>query len=179
MRSRILSALVVACLATFLLAGCGDDSGEASGGNSTKELASTPGSGDSGSDAGSDSGSSGDDSDVTIPNMDDLEDLANGSIPDLSEFGDLGDCMSQATAYASLAMSALGGDDAGASAEAALEQMKSSLPEDLRDDIELLGAAYKKVAEDGFIKGGEAMDTPEFQEADANISAYFEETCGG
>src|SRR4051794_20125738 len=174
MRSRVMATLVVVCLTGFL-AGCGDDSEGASGGNSTKELESTPASGDSGSGSGSDSGSS-DTTDMSIPDLHDLEDLAGGSIPD---FGDLGDCMQQATAYASLAMSALGGDDSGKSAENALKEMKSSLPDDLKDDIEVLADAYKKVAKDGFIKGGEAMDTPEFQKADDPISAYFEETCGG
>ena len=183
MRSRVMATLVVVCLAGFLVAGCGDDSDGASGGNSTKELESTPnssGSSDAGSDEASDSDSSSDSTDISIPDLDELEeDLANGSIPDFGEFGDLGDCMSQATAYASLAMSALGGDDSGKSAEDALKDMKKSLPEDLHDDIEVLGEAYKKVAKDGFIKGGEAMDTPEFQQADEAISAYFEETCGG
>jgi hypothetical protein len=184
MKTRVLAALVVACLAALFVTGCGDDSEGGSGGDSTKELASTPGSGDSGSDTGSDSGSdsgsgSSDGSEMTLPDMDDLEDLADGSIPDFDEFGDLGDCMSQATAYASLAMSALGGDDSGKSAEKALKEMKATLPKDLHDDLDVLADAYKKVAKDGFIEGGEAMDTPEFQQADEAISAYFEETCGG
>jgi hypothetical protein len=174
MRSRTLAALVVACLATFALAGCGDDSADGSGGDSTKELASTPGSGDSGSDSGS--------SDDTLPDLSDLtipEDLSDMSIPDMSDFGDLGDCMTQATAYASIALSALGGDNSGVSAENALAEMKSSLPDDLKDDIEVVANAYRTVAEEGFIEGGEAMDTPEFEEADAAISKYFEDTCGG
>ena len=173
MRSRILATLAVACLSAFLVGGCGDDSdGKATGGNSTKELASDPGSGRS-DDAGSESDSGSDDVDDTLPDFGDV------SIPDMDDFGDLGDCMSQATAYASLAMSALGGKDSAETAEKAIEEMKSALPADLADDIEVLGEAYRKVAEDGIIEGGEAMDTPEFEKADKAVSDYFEKTCGG
>jgi hypothetical protein len=177
MRSRVLAAVVAVFLTAGLVAGCGDDTDQASsGGRSVKELKSSPGSGsDSSSDnpdpssdpSGSDS--SGDDTETSIPGLDDL--------PDLSEFGNLGDCMNQATAYASLAMSALGGKDSAATAEAAVEKLKQELPHDLSDDLDVLADAYRAVAEKGIIDGAEAMDTPEFDAADQHISDYFEKTC--
>ena len=167
MRSRILSALVVACIATFLIAGCGDDSGNASGGNSTKELASTPGSGDSGSDTdtGSDSGSS----DDTLPDIGDM------SLPDMSDFDDLGDCMAAATAFGGLAAAAMGAGDA----ESALDQLKADLPEELSDDLQTLADGYATLREQGIIEGAEALDTPEFRTATERIAEYFEDECSG
>jgi hypothetical protein len=135
-------------------------SGEDQGGSSEE------GSGDSG-----ESGGSGE-SDDSIPDLDDLTE----SVPGLEE---MGDCMEIAAAYGSLYFEALGGADGAAQAQEKAEDLKSVLPEDLHDDIDVVAEAIGTVAEEGLFSGTDALSSPEYLAADEAITAYLDEQCGG
>lgn len=147
--------------------------------NSTDEGAGDEGSSDEGSgdqgsgDQGSgDEGSGDEGSDLSIPDLDDLTE----TIPGL---GELGDCMEIAAAYGSLYFEALGGADGAEEAQRKADELKSVLPEDLHDDIDVIADAIGEVAEQGIVDGSEALSSPEYQAADQAINDYLAEQCGG
>ncbi len=161
-------AMLLAALMIFGVAACGDDEKA----DSSTELQSDGKQGDSADDSSSDDTSS-DDTDTSLPDLGDLDDLED------LDMGNLEECMSIGVTYAGLALSVLGGEDAAKEALGEVDELKTKFPDELEDDLDVVADAYAKVAEDGFIEGGEAMETDEFKEADANIQAYLEEACGG
>ena len=90
----------------------------------------------------------------------------------------LEECIAIAGTYAGLAMSALGGEEAAKEALDAVEDLDTKLPSELDDALDTVAEAYSTVAEKGILDGAEALDTDEFKEADAEIQAYLDETCG-
>jgi hypothetical protein len=98
---------------------------------------------------------------------------------DLPDLGVAEDCLAVLETYAGLAASAIGGPEAAAEARAAAEELKTSLPEDLHDDLDVIADAYAGIAEDGFLDGLGSFDDPEFATANENINAYLQENCGG
>ena len=169
MKTRTLTAVLLAA-ATFLLAtGCGNDASSTAAKDSntpTVEKKSTPKTTESGSSGSSSSGSSsGDSSDLSKA----LAELGSGQ---------LADCLSLYTSYGSLYAAALGGKDAEATAQTAVDNLRKKLPSALSDDLDTVANAIKTLATDGMIKGGQAMDTPEYKKADENITAFFKKACG-
>jgi hypothetical protein len=148
--------VAVVCLAALGVTGCTDGSARATGGHSVLELRSTPGPADPGHD------------------FDPGPDRPDVSVPDLD---DLADCIEQAADYASLAMLALGGEDPDSMANTALDQLRSSLPEDLRDDLQVVADAYRQVAEQGIGAGVDALASPEFDRANSAITQYLARNC--
>jgi hypothetical protein len=178
---RTTVALTLAVLMLFGAAACGGDENA----DDTTELQSDGDQSSSSDDTSNDTSSSDDSSgsndsssdDSTssddTPNLDDLGDLGD------LDMGALGDCMAIGMTYAGLALGALGGgDEAAQEALDAIDELETQLPSELEDDIAVIADAYATMAEEGIMEGGEALDTDEFKEADANIQAYIDETCG-
>jgi hypothetical protein len=158
-------ALTLAALMIFGVAGCGDDEKA----DDTTELESDGSKASDTTEADSNDSSSSDSS-SDEPDLSDLGDM---------DLGNLDECMTVAATYAGLAMSALGGEEAAKEALSQLDELKTELPSDLEDDLDVIAEAYGEVADKGIIDGADALDSDEFNEADANIQAWLEETCGG
>ena len=77
--------------------------------------------------------------------------------------------------------------------EKSMEELGASVPDDLKDDLEVVTTAYNtyfkevgSVLKDGdFLSSadeleaaGKALEAPEVEEANANIEAYLNENCG-
>lgn len=158
----------------MLLPACGgDDSVEKTSEERTGTDEQSSGSEDEGSkedDGGSGSGDE-EGSDNTIPDLDDLTE----SIPGLEQ---MSDCLEITAAYGSLYFEALGGADGAEAALQKAEELKSVLPEDLHDDIDVVADAIGQVAEEGLFSGSEALDSPEYHAADEAITEYLAEQCG-
>ena len=181
LRSSLLIPAVLLAVAAPLVVGCGGDEESAEKtsesrpdtgaeqDSSTSEDPSAPE--DSGESEEGDSGGSSDDETTSIPDLDDLTE----SIPGL---GELGDCMEIAAAYGSLYFEALGGADGAEQAQEKAEELKSVLPEDLHDDIDVVADTIGQVAEEGLFSGSDALSSPEYLEADQAITAYLDEQCG-
>lgn len=157
MRSKFMA--VAALLAVFAVAApaCGgDDEEPASASSDQRETATTADSGDSGSEG----------------------DGGDTSVPDLSDLGNMGECLEIAGTWANIALAALGGPEDAERAREQAEDLKSSLPEDLHDDIDTVADGFATVAEEG-IMNSEALESPEFEKANDAIDQYLTETCGG
>jgi len=70
---------------------------------------------------------------------------------------------------------------------AAFEKAKDKAPEELKDDVDILAKASKEYADktegldpsdEGYLAASQAMNTPEVQEAVANLTKFSEENCG-
>lgn len=113
--------------------------------------------------------SSGDDEKSTTTKKDSSDD----SMPDL---GNLGDCMNVAVTYGGLFLNILGGSSADVEkAKQELEQMKSEVPEEIQDDLDVIASGL--TPDKNIMELGEFMDSDEFKEADANIQKYLDENC--
>lgn len=187
LRSTLLVPAVLLATGAPLLVGCGGSEEAAEKTSETRPEASShsgtssaddpaaeeDGSGGSGEGTGEeDAGGSSEDDSTSIPDLDDLTE----SIPGL---GELGDCMEIAAAYGSLYFEALGGADGAEQAQEKAEELKSVLPEDLHDDIDVVAETIGQVAEEGLFSGTDALSSPEYLEADQAITAYLDEQCGG
>lgn len=167
-RTPLLSALFAVLALT--LVGCGD-SGSISATGDTQPISdagSAGGTGDTG-----DSGDSGDAGDTGS---------SDSSLPDLGDLpGDTEGCIALGLAIGSSAAAGIGvGDPAELKKlEEEFAQYQEQVPEELRDDLQVMQEAFQKVADEGFVAGGEAMSTPEFESAQANIETYMNENCGG
>ena len=171
MRLRLILPLALLAVASLVAPGCsGDDDGD-SAARTSEERESTDG-GAEGGDAGGDSGTSGD-SGSEESDGPDLGDITD-SVPGLEN---LGDCFDLATAYSSLYLQALSGDAAEAQKQA--EELKDQLPEELHDELDVVAAAIGEVAEEGPLGGSSALSTPEYRDADAAITDYLQQECGG
>jgi hypothetical protein len=87
------------------------------------------------------------------------------------------DCAEILKAYANLAVSALKGKDAAASARDTLNGLKSKLPSDLQGDLTVVGDAFGNIAENGVVSGSAALTSSEFVEANKNILSYLRDDC--
>jgi hypothetical protein len=172
MRIRLFVPIALLALGAVLAPACSSDDGDSDASARTSEERDNSGNSDSGDS----------DSDSAIPDLDDITD----SIPDLDDItdsipglGDLEGCIGMATAYGSLYLEALGGEDGARDAKKTAEELKDELPSDLHDDIDVIADAIGQIASDGLLSGSEALDTPEYKEADAAVSKYLQEECGG
>jgi hypothetical protein len=97
---------------------------------------------------------------------------------DLSNLGGLGNCLEIGAAYASVHLNALGAGDeqTRAELEKTLDQLKGELPDDIRDDLQVIadGIARSK----NLVEVGEFFDSEEYTKANANIERYINEQCG-
>jgi hypothetical protein len=113
----------------------------------------TPGSGEpSGGDGGTGSGPSGTD-------------------------GGVADCAEILKAYANLAVTALKGKDAAASARDTLNGLKSKLPSELQGDLTVVADAFGNIAENGVVEGSSALTSSDFVEANKSILTYLRDDC--
>jgi len=172
-RSHLLPAL--ALVAALVLSACGSGGGTIT---ATGEPQPAAGSGSGGTDesgSGSDAGGSGSDGSGSEGSggVDDTTDL---TIPDL---GDSGACVALGLAYASSAAAAIGMTEDVDQLSQEFEQYKGEVPEELRDDLDVVEQAFATMQQDGLLAGGEAMSSPEFEQAQANIEAYLNDNCGG
>lgn len=102
------------------------------------------------------------------------DDGSDSSIPDL---GNLGDCLEVSLSYASLFLgAAFATDDQKAELEQQLDEIRGKVPADIQDDLDTIRQGMENT--DGIVELGEYLDSDEFKDADANVQAYFEETCG-
>jgi hypothetical protein len=133
-------------------------------------------------------------------------DRSGGSESDLDEaldsLGGLdGDCAQVGLAYATISLGALGAMFGGAMSDDEMQEMEDELadldvdiPDEIADDFEVLRDAFAEFAEgtsglsgnlldpeyqEQLEKAGEALDSPEVEEAQANIEAYLERECPG
>ena len=129
----------------------------------------------------------------------------SGDLGDLSdELGDLdgmlgGDCLSTSMAFLSLSLAPLGFMGGASEADIAeletqLDDLSGEIPEEISGDFETYAAGIQAYAD--AMKGmdssnildpevqsqmeeaGAELETPEMEEAQANIEAYFEQECG-
>jgi len=113
-------------------------------------------------------------SSTTTEGTDSTSDSDSGD--DVPALGDLGDCLEVSLTYAGLFLGAtFATDEQMAEIEQSLEEIKGKVPADIQDDMEVIAQGMADA--DGIVGLGEFMDSDEFKEADANIQAYFEETC--
>lgn len=215
MRRRSL-AVVLFVFSALFLAACGDDGDEGSledqveqsGDSDTTEADSGDGgdSGDSGdggdgeTDATSDVSEALDELDEAT---DDLGDLGEGlddmpgdlgdlgeGLEDLDEFMDSG-CLEFSLAYASVFLSGLGAfggmsEEEVEQAQADLQELQASVPDELQEDFATVADAYssyfEELAGSTLAEMGELedpMSDPDVAAADENINAWIEENCGG
>lgn len=168
-RTRTISVAIFLALLGLLATSCGSDSSVSvseSDGSSESDSSSDPSSDDSSSDDTADPGS-----------LEDSLDDANDSIDELEGLlGDeYSDCLAIASAYTQLGALMLGGS--GEDVDGILSGIEGRIPDEIKDDFDVVSAAFAQVAEEGIFAGGEAMDTPEFEEANANIEAYVDAEC--
>ena len=67
--------------------------------------------------------------------------------------------------------------DAPAAAQETLDGLSSDLPQDLQDDLAVVGEAFGAIAEDGVVRGASALTTSAFIEANENILGYLRNDC--
>jgi hypothetical protein len=122
-------------------------------------------------------------------------DSTDGDLGDLNALG--GECLTAATAFLTLGLAPLtflGGatDEQIKEFEDSVAEVEANIPEEIKDDFETVGKAYREYAEE--LRGlsgdildpeygeqveaaAEKLETPEFEEANARIEQYFEENC--
>lgn len=174
MRLRHLLPITLLLLGALIAPSCSSDDSSDTASSSSNEResdADTGGSGDTpNSGETGDSGDSGSNPDE-VPGLDDLAE----EIPGLEN---MSDCLSQAAAFSALYFDTLAGGDGAKDAQKQAEQLKSVLPEDLHDEIEVIAAAIAEVAEEGLMGGSDALESEEYKKAEQAINKYFEEECG-
>jgi hypothetical protein len=134
--------------------------------------------------------------DGSTSGSDDLGDLSD-ELGDLGELG--GDCLSSSMAFLSLSMAPLGFMGGASEADIAelegqVDDLSGEIPEEIRGDFETYAAGIQAYAD--AMKGmdssnildpefqsqmeeaGAELETPEMEEASANIEAYFAAECG-
>ncbi len=172
MRLRMLLPIALVTLTALVAPSCGSD-------DSSDTAATTSNDRDSSSQtSGSDKSSTSDPS-----SSDSGSDNSNSDIPDIGDITDglpdnLEGCLNLASAYASLYLEALGGEDGAAKAQKTAEELKGQLPSELHDDIDVIADAIGQVATKGVINGSDALNSPEYNDADAALTKYFEQECG-
>lgn len=154
MTKRSVLALLSVFVLVFGAAACGDDD-------------------ESGSD-----GSSQDGGDATSPDqaIEDLGDVAD-EIEGLG--GNLGECASIAASYGALGLATLGGEGSEEEVRGLIDDLEGNIPSELEEPFSVIADAYRQLAEDGILEGSDALDTPEFDAANAEIEAWVEENCAG
>jgi hypothetical protein len=100
-----------------------------------------------------------------------------GEPSDTRADGGLADCAEILKSYGSLAVTALKGKDAAASAEKTLKDLEGKLPADLRDDLEVVANAFGAIAEKGVVLGAKELTSGDFLEANKNILGYLRTDC--
>lgn len=142
---------------------------------------------------------SSDKSTTTEKDSGDSTDSGDSSTGDF-DMGNLEECMAVSTAWLSIVgapLAALGGQMTEADIEefnAQLEELESQVPDDIKGDMAIVGEAYAEYFQamgelmqegdlltnaDKLEELGEKIESPEVSEAEANIEAYLDETCGG
>ena len=191
MTMRKLLALSLAAVMALSLAACGSDSSDDQSSQSRddeSELSASQGDGGSSSDgdSSSDDGSSSD----------------GDSSSDVPDLGNMGDCVEAAAAFAQVTLIPLGltfgaTEEDLAELQDSLDELDASIPDEVKDDYEVLRDAYAEFGEvmsgvdftdpgamldpdtaDAMEEAGALLETPEVQEATDNIDAYFSENCG-
>ncbi|WP_334143916.1 hypothetical protein [Rhabdothermincola sp.] len=163
---RKLGALLLAGLLLAGLVGCSSKKSSTTEAESREATESAGESGSSSGDGGSSSGGSSSGGDTSTDEL------------DLSKLGGFGNCVEIGAAYASIYLNALGAGDEQTKAELekTLDQLKGEVPEDVRDDLQVIadGIARSK----NLVEVGEFFDSEEYTKANANIERYINEQCG-
>lgn len=176
--TRMLRLLIVLlATAAFALTGCGGDDDDDGGGDAVDTSDEAAASGD-------------DDDDVDVGDLDDIEGLSEDCVEAFAAFSDI-----------AAGAGALGGGEELDLAES-LEQFQAfaeAAPEEISDEMQLLGEAYARfvevMVESGFdpesgevpdedtmaalTEAMEPLSSPEVTEAGEVVSEYFATRCGG
>lgn len=104
-----------------------------------------------------------------------------GTIPDIGDLpGNIEACVELATAMSSMAGS-ITGQSIPQESQDRIDEIKASLPDDVRDAVETVVSAYEKVGEAGgdFMEAADAVSSPEFEAATNRLSEYLAANCEG
>ncbi|MFN8050436.1 MAG: hypothetical protein U0Q22_03280 [Acidimicrobiales bacterium] len=163
MRTRLAPLAAIAAL--VLVPACGSSGGKITLGKAVDRTETTtgtvPGSGDSGSGS----------TDSTIPDF--------GTIPDLGTIpggGSANECIEAGTAFSAMT-AGIAGQEITPEQQQEIEAARDNLPADIRDDYDTFSEAFAKLKDEGIIAAGEALSTPEVQQAQQHISDYIEKVC--
>jgi len=106
--------------------------------------------------------------DVTLPDV---------SLPDLTVPGGLKDCATILATYVRLAVTAVRGKEAAASAQKTLNGIKKKLPPQLQADLTVVANGFGAIASQGVTAGRKALTAPAFKKANQNILSYLRDDC--
>jgi hypothetical protein len=166
MKTRLVAMAALTAVVALAAPACSSDDSADSGAQKTsgsREQSSSDGNSDSGSGSGSGSDSG---TDSTMPDFGDVA-------------GSMGDCLDAAGVYFTLALTAVEGEEGAAKAQEQAEELKSQLPEDLQDDIDVVAETFDAIAKEGVLDGASRLNDPAFTEANQNITDYLQTTCSG
>lgn len=103
----------------------------------------------------------------------------------LPGLGGLGGCIGVGLSFANLMLSigtsALTGSGTynGASVNAAVAQLRTSLPSELQPDVDVLANAAQQANGKTLAQAGDLFDTPQVTKATDDISNWVDKNCGG
>ncbi|HBX76005.1 MAG TPA: hypothetical protein DEG43_00025 [Acidimicrobiaceae bacterium] len=100
-------------------------------------------------------------------------DLENIPLPDL---GDLDACLELTSQLALLQLSGVG-DDTSVDIDKIEQQIKELVPEDLRDEVEVIADGAREMKDEGIIKAGTVMNRKEFVQASEALYNYATTSC--
>ena len=110
---------------------------------------------------------------ITVPGFT----VPDVSVPDLTVPGGLKDCGTILATYVKLAVTAVRGKEAAASARETLDGIKAKLPAELQSDLATVAEAFGAIASEGITDGRKALTTQKFKDANANILSYLRDDC--
>ncbi len=114
-----------------------------------------------------------------VPETEDLDEALDELQDNLGDLPDnLVDCAEISTRWAALNLETLGGGTAENIQEDS-DALKSLLPDDLADDVDVIADNMQKVADKGIVAAADDLDSDESVAANEAISEYLAETCAG
>jgi len=160
MKSPLIAGAVLLGVIALAVPACSDGNSVGSGSQKTSET--RPEGSSSGGSGSSDGGTTA----TTLPDL--------GSVG-----GQVGECMQVVATYTSLALGVVDGPDGAKKAQQEAEALKSKLPPELADDIDVVSATFGRIADKGILDGLSGLDDPAFTEANQNITDYLQKNCVG
>ena len=119
-------------------------------------------------------------SEETIPGLGDIEDGLGDRFDDLTDgLGDLGDCADLGLAYSQLVIIAFTSEDPAAEIDAVIDELKGQVPDELRDDLQIVADTFADAGDGGILDATGAMSEPEFSAANEAITNWISTQCAG